>query len=330
MIRPGDYRALLTGRGRIAVRIAAAVLTVVVAVALIGVIRRDGPAAWQAWRSANVQWGWITGACLLGLIGHVASIAGWHRLLKDSQSAASFGQVTSIFLVSNLGRYLPGAKAWQMSIVGMMAIEVRLSAALLALTSLFCGLVGVVVGFLLLLVTGGALLGANPAWLSLAVAGLAVIIAAPAVVRMLPPVWQFTSGRFAALSTITPWTMWALVWTAAASWITWGLGLLFLARGLFVEQTTPVAAYVTAWIASFLGGLVAFVAPAGLGVRDELMRTTLDAAGLGAGPALVVMMVARAWATLLDVCPALVVLALRLMRRRHAAGVLPRQIPTLH
>jgi hypothetical protein len=240
-------------------------------------------------------------------------------LLKDTQSTASFGQVTRIFLVSNLGRYLPGAKAWQMSIVGMLAVEDRLSAGLLALTSLFYGLVGVGVGFLLLLLTGGTLLRVNLAWLSLAVLGVAALIAAPAAGRMLPLVWQFISDRFPALSTLTPWTMWALVWTAAASWIAWGLGLLFLARGMFAEQTAPIAAYLTAWIASFLGGLIAFVAPAGLGVRDELMRTTLTASGLGAGPALVIMMVARAWATLLDVSPAVGVLGLRLLRQRRSA-----------
>jgi glycosyltransferase 2 family protein len=314
------YQAFLTGHGRVVIRLAAGVLTVLVVLALIGVIRRDGPAAWDAWRNANVQWVWITGACLLGLVGHLASIAGWHRLLKDSQSTASFDQAAKIFLVSNLGRYLPGAKAWQMGIVGMMAVEDRLSAGLLALTSLFYGLVGVGVGFLLLLLIGGALIGVNLAWLSLVVFGLVLLIAAPAVVRMFPRAWQFTSARFSALNTVTPWTMWALVWTAAASWIAWGLGLTFLARGLFVEPTVPVAAHLTAWIASFLGGLVAFVAPAGLGVRDELMRTTLVTAGLGAGPALVIMMVARVWATVLDVAPALGFLGVRLIRQHRPAG----------
>jgi hypothetical protein len=313
---PREYHAFLTGRGGVVIRLAAAIVTILVVAGLIGVVRRDGPAAWNAWRNANVQWDWIAGACLLGLTGHLASIAGWHRLLKDSQSTASFEQAANIFLVSNLGRYLPGAKAWQMGIVGMMAVENRLSAGLLALTSLFYGLVGVGVGFLLLLLIGGALLGLNLAWLSLAVFGVVLLIAAPTVVRMVPRASQFTSGRLSALSTVTPWTMWALVWTAAASWLAWGLGLLFLARGLFVDPTAPVGAYVTAWIASFLGGLVAFVSPAGLGVRDELMRTTLVTAGLSAGPALVIAIVARVWATILDVVPALGALGLRLMRRR--------------
>jgi hypothetical protein len=162
--------------GRILLRSGALLLTVGVAVALVRALRRDGPAALEAWRTADVDPAWIAFAACAGVAGHLIFAVGWRRLLLDCGVPITFGHTARLFLASNLGRYLPAGKAWQMSIVGVMAAEHNLPAVTVAATSLFHGLLGVVVGALLLLATGGAVLGVSIGWLavpSIALAGLA-------------------------------------------------------------------------------------------------------------------------------------------------------------
>jgi len=303
---------------RFVLRLIAAALSVIVTIALFQAIRRDGPVALEAWRAANVRWIWIALSIVSGLAGHAALVVGWRRLLIDSNIAIGLWQTARLLLVSNLGRYLPAAKAWQMGIIGVIAAENNLPAAPLAASSLFYGLVGVVVGALLLFATGGAVLGVHPAWLAVPLSGIMSLVAAPAVLQFLPRLRGAIVRRLPGLASVTAGTMWAVVWTCAASWVAWGLGLRALALGLTPQAGASVAAYVAAWIGPFLAGVASIVAPAGLGVRDEVMRTMLVGAGVQSGHAIIVVVVARVWATVLEVVPAVVFLAVRQRRRGRA------------
>jgi glycosyltransferase 2 family protein len=299
---------------RTLVRLVAAILTLLIIGALVQSLRRDGPAALEAWRTADVSRSWITGAVACGLGGFLLSIIGWYRMLADCGIVASRWFIARVFLLSNLGRYLPGGKAWQMSIVSIMASENGHSAAILSVTSLFQGIVGVAVGMVLLIVTGGVVLNVPAALLLLPVAGLVFLVAAPSLLRLLPAVQDMLFKRAPALATVNAGTMWALVWTAAASWLAWGLGLYCLARGLGVGGTVSPVASIAAWTGPFIAGLIAFVAPAGIGVRDELMRNMLVSSGATAGGAAMLAIVARVWITALEVVPAVLLLLARFRR----------------
>jgi uncharacterized membrane protein (UPF0127 family)/uncharacterized membrane protein YbhN (UPF0104 family) len=292
---------------RSAGRVFAVLITVAVMVALARSLRREAPEALTAWRAAHVRWEWITLACACGAAGQALWIVGWRRLLSDSGLALSLWDTTRIYLASNLGRYVPGAKAWQMGIVGVMASERGLPGAAVAATSLLQGTVGMVVGALLLVATGSAALGISPAWLVVAAAGVAGLLAAPALLQRMPAVRRLLPQ----VERVSAGTMWAMIWTSAASWLAWGLGLYALARGLLHDPGTSVWAYVAAWIGPFMAGILAVVAPAGLGVRDAAMKAALDAAGVDPGGVVVVVVVARLWITVLEVVPALTMLAIR-------------------
>jgi hypothetical protein len=230
--------------------------------------------------------------------------------------AISFWTTARIFLVSNFGRYLPGGKAWQMGIVGVMAAENNLPAALLATTSLFQGMVGAAVGAVLLVVTGSSIMEIPVVLPVLALAGLAGLIALPALLRILPAVRNVVVSKLPGLDSVTGWTMWALVWTTVLGWLAWGVALRALATGLLADPVASIAAYVTAWIGPFMGGLIAIFTPAGLGVREEMMRSVLSTAGLAPSAALIVVVVSRVWATALEVVPAaLVLLAARFAKK---------------
>jgi uncharacterized membrane protein YbhN (UPF0104 family) len=301
------------------VRAVAAALTLAVIVALIGVARRDGPAALAAWRSAHIRWGWIAVASGVALAGQFVFTLGWRRFLADCDVELSVWQSLRMYLASCLGRYLPAGKAWQMSIVGVMASEGGWPAATLAGTSLLQGTIGVVTGALLLMVTGAEAMGVSIAWLIVPMVGLAGVLAAPSILRLFPRVRRAAVEKWPAIDAITVRTMWALVWTAGVSWIAWGIGLYALAHGLLERPGTSLATYIAAWIGPFLAGLVAIVAPAGLGVRDTMMGVMLAAGGVSPGDRFVLVVVARVWGTILEVVPAVVVLAVRRRRQPNVA-----------
>jgi uncharacterized membrane protein YbhN (UPF0104 family) len=112
-------------------------------------------------------------------------------------------------------------------------------------------------------------------------------------------------------------TMWTLIWTSAASWILWSVALLGLARALLRGLDAPITAYVAAWTGSFLAGLIALVSPAGLGARETVMQAVLTRTGMTPADVLIVVVVARAWVTVLDIAPAAIIL---LLRRRSRDG----------
>lgn len=315
------HRRIVTSptRRRALLRFAAAVLTVAMIAVLAQALRRDGPAALDAWRAAHVKWVWVTFSVACALAGHAIYVAGWWRLLSDSGARTSFWTLARLFLVSNLGRYLPAGKAWQMALVAMMAAEQRLPSALLAGSSLLQGVVGTGVGAIVLFAAGGATIGLAPAWLVLPVVAVVGLLVAPRILRSIPRLHAVIKQHVPGFDSVSAATMWALIWTSMASWILWGIALFGLARAVLPAPEVSIATYVVAWTGSFLAGLIAVVSPAGLGARETVMQTVLTRAGMRAADVLVLVVVTRAWVTVLDIAPAAIILLLR-RRSSNRAG----------
>jgi glycosyltransferase 2 family protein len=303
------------------IRIIAAIITIVVGYKLVEELRKQAPAALEAWHQAHVNWPLLVLSVVAAVVGQLVFVVGWKRFLADCGVNAGMLPLTRFFLVSQLGRYLPGAKAWQMGIIGAMAAENNLPAALLAATSLIQGTVGVVVGAMLLFATGSEALGIPRYLLVLPIAGLIGLILLPQLLRLVPKIRDMLVKRLPSLETITAGTMWTLVWSTTASWISWGVALYVLAWSLLGDPGASIVAYTAAWIGPFLAGIIAIIVPAGLGVRDSVMQQMLNHAGVAAANVAILVVIVRIWVTFLDVVPALVVLGLR--KRRAAVTVTP-------
>lgn len=300
-----------TARVRQILRIVAGILTLLIIVFLIQSIRRDGPAALAAWRSAHVRWGWIAMSVLLAAVGSAFYIVGWRRLLNDAGIRVPLWQLIRFFLVSNLGRYLPAGKAWQMGIIGVMAAEHELPAAAITASSLFQGIVGVGVGAIVFIAAGGATVGLSLPWLALPLLGVAALLLCPAIIKSSPRLRQMITQHWPDATSVTPWTMWALIWTSLANWIMWSAAFYALGAGLLSSPIVSFNSYLSAWSGSFLAGLIAIVSPAGLGAREGVMQAILHSDGMSAGDVLILVLIARIWSTILDVVPAVVVLLFR-------------------
>ena len=303
--------AATSTRRTLLLRAVAVVLFALIAVAVVRGLRTDGPAALAAWRAADVQWVWVAVATACALGANFIWVLGWRRLLADLAVPTGLVDLLRIFLIGNLGRYLPGGKAWQMGLVGVLATERGLPPAVLAGTSLLHGTIGMVVGAMLLAATGGAALGLSPIWSALPIAGVAGLLATPSILRAWPALRTLIARFLPSIDTVTVRTMVVLIVTAMVSWIGWGVALYALARALLGDPVASLITYLAAWIGPGLAGLIVVFAPAGLGVRDAAMQSTLTAAGLGAAQAIVVAVVSRVWATIVEVLPALVLLAVR-------------------
>jgi uncharacterized membrane protein YbhN (UPF0104 family) len=304
-----------------AIRLVAMIVTIIVVYQLVNEFRKSGPAALEAWHQAHVSWPLLTLSIVAAVAGQLIFVVGWKRFLADCGVTAGMLPLTRFFLVSQLGRYLPGAKAWQMGIIGAMAAENDLPAALLAATSLIQGTVGVVVGAMLLFATGSSALGIPQYLLVLPIAGLIGLILLPRLLHLVPKVREMLVEKLPSLESIDAGTMWTLVWSTTASWIAWGFALYFLAWSILGDPQASIIAYIAAWIGPFLAGIIFVFLPAGVGVRDGLMQTMLDHAGVAAANVAVLVVIVRVWITVLDILPAVVVLGLR--KRRPAPIVTP-------
>lgn len=302
-------------------RLATVIVSFVAVAFIVHALRRDGPAALEAWRITSVKWHWMGVSVGGAFAGHAFYVLGWQRLLRGLGVRAAFVDLLRLFLVSNLGRYLPGGKAWQMAIIASMATDNGFPPARMAASSLAQGIVGMGVGVIVLIAAAGSSLDVSPLWLAASMAFLVALLLLPGFVRRLPKIAAAVEERSPGATAVKMHTMWSLIWTAAASWLLWGVA--FYALGQAVLSSIPsLATSVTAWTASFLAGLVLIIAPAGLGAREGVMQAVLAQAALPTSEILILVVLARIGVTLFDLFPALLLLAWR-HRRNASSAVSP-------
>jgi len=303
------------GRGRRLASLALQlVLTVVVTVFVtrqvgLGVedLRALDPAIWTP------RWGVFALSCGLLLAGYLASAALWGILVAElGGPRLGATAVVPVFLVANLGRYLPG-KLWQIAGLAVLALRlgvpasVSTAAAVLGQAMALGG--AVLVGSLALMGREESLGG----WSLLSL----VVVAGVLAVALLPPlqrravrIWyrlarhpgeQVAPGAGSTLR-------WLVLYTL--NWVLYAGSFWVLARSL--ELPGSALEVGSAFAAAYVLGYLALFAPAGIGVREGFLVLFLSPA-MGAGPAGALAIVARVWTTGVEVIPALLLWGRSLM-----------------
>jgi uncharacterized membrane protein YbhN (UPF0104 family) len=210
--------------------------------------------------------------------------------------------VVRIFMIANLGRYIPG-KVWQ--IAGLAALAKRH-------------------GVPPVIATGAAVLGQGIALVAASAIGVVTLIHGPPGVRrwglavgvvlgvvivvgMLPPVFRKVVGLWFRLARQDP-----LSTLASADALRW-LGLFVMNWALYVlafwmlaasfGYQAPLLPVASAFAAAYVLGYVMIFAPAGVGVREGFLIAFLTP-HLGAAPASVLAIASRLWTTVVEVVPA--------------------------
>lgn len=242
-------------------------------------------ALWANWQEVAGQLRRLSVPVLLGaalLVGSapVLTLMGWRVLLEDLGTHLALPPASSVFLVGQLGKYLPGS-VWTVVAQAEMGAKLRVPRRRMAVVGILSIGLAVLTGLLLGIPAVQPLVASRGQtlswwWVVLAVA-LGSVLLWPRLLNALiarglrllrrEPLEHDLSGRAVALSS---------VWFVAA-WVGVGLGTFVLARSVAPEA--PLGPLLVTCVGGFAlasaAGMFSFLVPAGVGVRDGVLALLL-------------------------------------------------------
>ena len=297
------------------------------AIAALGYAVRTIVGQWAEVRavatSLQPRWGLVVLSSALVLTAYATLVETWRRLLRGWGVHLSFGDAATIWLVSSLARYLPGA-GLQIGALGVLARERGVSGIAAASAAIVNTLINIATGVAVTLVLGGrSVVGATRSGVSPVVVALvsaAAVLGVAVLPLVLPPL-----ARLASRLTGRPFEVrgvsFSLVLGAAAGnvagWLLYGLAFRTLSAALFGPPTGAATAYTAVYTASYLWGLFAFAVPAGLGAQEFALSVLMPPlVALPLAQTAVLTVAARLWRTVLETTPAALLLASARLRAR--------------
>lgn len=260
----------------------------------------------REWQDAIVrpQLVLFAGATLLLLAAYALSCLIWGGVVTGlGGPRLSAGDAASIFMISNLGRYVPG-KVWSIAGMAVLAKGKGVPVAVSATSAVIMQGVGLLAAAAIGLVAFAGRLEPLPRW-GLAGAGVAaglllLLLAVPSLFRRAVALWfRVVRTRPPADLTASLALRWLLQVTVA--WAAMGASFWLFAASLGMALS-PVHAG-SAFAAAYVAGYLMLFAPAGVGVREGFL-VAIFAPALGSGPATVLAVAARLWMTAAEVVPA--------------------------
>ena len=255
---------------------------------------------WGEFRSLHVSLaprpGWIALSALVVFLTYAIQVESWRRVLAGWAQHLSYGRAARIWLVVNLGRYIPG-KVW--SVAGLVVLAQRAGVETWAAGASALAMQALGIGTAAALVAAATPGAASP--LRLAAAALVSIAtigflawdrAARTVARLVGSVAQFRPLPLAAVAESAGLSL--------LSWVTYGVAFWLLARGLGLPGALPVARAAGVFALGYILGLLALFAPGGVGVREVVLIGLLTPA-LGGGGAVALSVASRILLTVTEV-----------------------------
>ena len=254
-----------------------ALLVVIVAACVI--------ALWANWQEVSGQLRKLSvpvvlGAFVLVSLAPVLTLMGWRVLLEDLGTHLPLPPASSVFLVGQLGKYLPGS-VWTVVAQAEMGAKLAVPRRRMAVVGILSIGLAVLTGCLLGIPAVQPLLASRGDafswwWVAIAVA-LGCVLLWPRLLnaviarglRLLrrEPLEHDLSGRAVAL---------ASAWFVAA-WVSTGLGTFVLARSMAPDA--PLGPLLVTCVGGFAlasaAGMFSILVPAGVGVRDGVLALLL-------------------------------------------------------
>jgi glycosyltransferase 2 family protein len=307
------------------------VLAIVAAVVvLVRLVRSSAPTPQSA--RPHIVWGTLAAASVVWVATYAqliqlwaSSLGWWDVALGRAPTRLSWFRAVRIFFVSNLARYAPGG-VWQFAGLAAMSAAAGVSPVAATVGTLLQQAVLLATGFALILSGAPHFLGAwMPALDTLSQLALAAALIGALMVlgpRALPVIRRWAeriAKRPVPLPTPPPRAFALYVVRAALSWVAYGVAFWLFGRALYGDDAPHLWLAATAYVASYLAGLVAIFAPGGLVIREGALVATLGGA-LGPQRAAVLALGSRLWLVSLEVAGALAVAAVDWVGRRLRAS----------
>jgi uncharacterized membrane protein YbhN (UPF0104 family) len=267
-----------------------------------------GVVAWMIWIAVARNWGqfrsmrlsitprpgWLALSVLVILMSFASSVEAWRRILGSWSQHLRFLVAARIWLLANLGRYIPG-KVW--SVAGLVVLAQRAGVAPWAAAASAVAIQAVAIGTAVAIVAAATPGAASPVRLA------AAALIAVATIAVLA--WKRAATVVAGLvgiPQIQPLSLAAVAQSASfglLSWVAHGAAFWLLARGLGLPGSLPLGTAVGAFTLGYVLGLVALFAPGGVGVREVVLISLLTPA-VGAGGAVAWSLASRIELTLAE------------------------------
>lgn len=282
---------------------------------------------WRNWGEVSRELGRLSVGVVvlsfaLGLLPPVLTMMGWRALLADLGTHLAFPPAASVFLVGQLGKYLPGS-VWTVVVQTEMGHRLHVPRRRMAVVgvimlglSVLGGAVVAVPAVPLVLARGHS--SVSPWW---GVAGVlvALVVLHPRVLNALVALGLRVLRRDPLEHSLSGGAIFRCMGWVLGAWVTSGLAVLVLARSLAPDADLAISLLVSVCgfsLASVLG-MLAVLLPAGIGVRDAVVGLALTAV-MSAPAATAVVVVARFLAVVVDLVVAGV--AWLWARRHHLLG----------
>ena len=292
-----------------------ALQAVVLAGAAYYLVRVAAP-HWPAIRSRDLAWqlGPLAASAVLVLATLATLLAAWTASLHWCGAQLRYRDAARIWFTANLARFIPGT-VWQFASLAAMASRYQVSMIVATATVLLEQVVLLITGLLVIAVLTPAVL--HTAWWQTALATAAVLGAAGlALPRPSGRVGHWLEARLPGIkllwSGVTPGRLAGFAATLVVPWVLYGVAFRLLALGLLGAPAGSSGSwgfYIAAFTGSYVAGVIAVFAPAGLLVREAALISLLSPL-LGSGDAVILAVASRLWLTALEVLAAVFVLAL--------------------
>jgi hypothetical protein len=276
-----------------------------------------------AWKKLAPQWSSIAAAfgdmhvraaplllsAVLVIAGYAVLIETWRRVVSAWGSSLSFGAATRIWLISNLGRYVPG-KITSITAMGAMAHNAGVSPVAAVGSSVLINVVNIFAGGAVILLTASDTLPL-PQWAVLALSAGAIAVAL--LPRFLPSTARWLAARFkreVSWPAIPYHTTLIAYAGCAVAWVLYGLAFQFLVSATVGPTAGATRYYIAIYTASYLAGFLTLFAAGGLGVRETAMIPLLTKYGMATlAGATVIAVASRLWLLVIELLPGLILLA---------------------
>ena len=302
--------------GRRLVRHAATVLVVGAGVVFVGLtIQRNwtqiGGYDWRA------HWPQVAASILILTTSLGWSVFVWKRVLDRFHGpGVSFRRLLRISFLSKMARYIPG-KVWQFVAVGQLSRGTESTPAIMVTSMLVHAgivLLSAVFASAVLIAQEVDALAAYPIPSVAGLAALSLAAAHPVVINLCLRLL----ARMARQDTLRWDGRWIdsveVFFLSLLSWVADGIAFYLFVDALLPVEPRYIVPFIGIHAFSFVVGYIAFVAPAGAGVREATLTTLLRSA-LPSGAAAVMAVLARLWTIAAELLGAAVVLLIPLEDR---------------
>ncbi len=248
----------------------------------------------------------LLGSLALAAVGALSGIPPWWRILAGLGSKLPLRKASRIFLIGQLGKYIPGG-IWTLLAQAELARSEKVGRARSAAASLIAILISVVsalvLGSVCLLISGREVLGSYY-WVLFGLLPL-VALMHPAVLEFCLKLVSKLTKRPIAEKRLSGADLAFSLAISSFGQISSGLHLWLLAGTVGGVFPSPLLAIGVFALASGAGILIV-IAPAGVGVREAVVLAGLGPI-IGVGPALLVALLSRVLTTAVDLLLASIV-----------------------